>query len=149
MIARNVCIALIMISIFSALYSQTNAAATQSNAPEQGYEAAFRLIVEGDYSEAYTQFNEIIAKYPNIVYARFAEDRKQRLERLNLPGIRHKQIDQQRQQSEFSRIWYTLHDMAGCRHADPSRHGSPRTLWSRSNRRVIEWIDRFIKFHAG
>ena len=76
------------------LFSQSSAASVESSEAAQVYETAFRLIVEGDYGEAYDRFNEVIDKYPDTVYARFAEDRRQRLEQLNLPSIRRKKIDQ-------------------------------------------------------
>ena len=76
------------------LFSQSSSASVESSEAAQVYESAFRLIVEGDYGEAYDRFNEVIDKYPDTVYARFAEDRRQRLEQLNLPSIRRKKIDQ-------------------------------------------------------
>ena len=76
------------------LFLQANSALTAGTSPDQLYEDAFRLIVEGDYGEAYEQLGEIIAAYPGTAYARFAEVRRQRLEELNLPDIRRKKIDQ-------------------------------------------------------
>ncbi len=76
------------------LFSQSSAASAELSEASQLYETAFRLIVEGDYGEAYDQLNAVINRYPDTLYARFAEDRKQRLEQLNLPSIRRKQIDQ-------------------------------------------------------
>ena len=93
MVYRQMRVALITV-LACVLFSPPSAAATQVNAPAHLYETAFRLIVEGDYSEAYDRLNEVMDKYPNTVYARFAEDRKRRLEQLNLPSIRRKKIDQ-------------------------------------------------------
>ena len=76
------------------LFSEPSVASAESSEAGQLYEAAFRRIVEGDYGEAYDRLNEVIDKYPDTVYARFAEDRRQRLEQLNLPSIRRRQIDQ-------------------------------------------------------
>ena len=76
------------------LFSSQSAAFAGSSEAAHLYETAFRLIVEGDYGEAYDRLNEVIDKYPNTVYARFAENRRQRLEQLNLPSIRRKTIDQ-------------------------------------------------------
>ena len=85
----------ILITIFvCVLFSPLTAAAAEVGTAADLYETAFRLIVEGDYSEAYERLNEVIDKYPNTVYARFAENRRQRLEQLNLPSIRRKKIDQ-------------------------------------------------------
>ena len=90
----NTYISLAIISTFCALCSQVSTAPAEEFPAEQLYEDAFKLIVEGDYGEAYDQLDEIIAEYPGTVYARFAEDRKRRLEELNLPSIRRKKIDQ-------------------------------------------------------
>lgn len=76
------------------LFSQSSATSAELSDAAELYETAFRLIVEGDYGEAYDQLDEVIAKYPDTVYARFAEDRRYRLEQLNLPSIRRKKIDQ-------------------------------------------------------
>ena len=76
------------------LFSQSSAVSAESSEAAQLYETAFRLIVEGDYGDAYDRLNEVIDKYPDTIYARFAEDRRQRLEQLNLPSIRRKKIDQ-------------------------------------------------------
>lgn len=76
------------------LFCQPSAASTESSEAAQLYETAFRLIVEGDYGEAYDRFNEVIDRYPDTVYARFAEHRRQRLEQLDLPSIGRKKIDQ-------------------------------------------------------
>jgi hypothetical protein len=86
-------VALITILV-SVLFSPPSAAATEVNPAAHLYETAFRLIVEGDYSEAYDRLNEVIDRYPNTVYAQVAENRRQRLEQLNLPSIRRKKIDQ-------------------------------------------------------
>lgn len=91
---RNVSSTLIIIFIFCILCSQTNNASAEEKSVEQLYETAFKLIVEGNYGEAYDRLDEIIAKYPRTPYARLAENRKQRLEKLNLPSIRRKKIDQ-------------------------------------------------------
>ena len=93
MIHKRIGAALITILV-CALFCQPSAASAESSEAAQVYETAFRLIVEGDYGEAYDRFNEVIDKYPDTVYARFAEDRRQRLEQLNLPSIRRKKIDQ-------------------------------------------------------
>ena len=93
MIYKQICTVLILLFI-CALFFESSAAATGSNEAGQLYETAFRLIVEGDYGEAYDQLSEVIDKYPDTVYARFAENRKQRLEQLNLPSIRRRKIDQ-------------------------------------------------------
>jgi len=71
-----------------------NNALAEAESTEQQYYAAFKLIVEGNYGEAYDRFDEIIAQYPNTPYARLAANRKQRLEKLALPSIRRKKIDQ-------------------------------------------------------
>ena len=76
------------------LFSPPSAAAAEVNTAAHLYETAFRSIVEGDYSEAYDRLNEVIDRYPDTVYAQFAENRRQQLERLNLPSIRRKNIDQ-------------------------------------------------------
>ena len=84
-----------LITIFVCLlFAPASVAATEGRTAAHLYETAFRLIVEGDYSQAYDRLNEVIDKYPGTVYARFAEDRKRRLEQLNLPSIRRKKIDQ-------------------------------------------------------
>lgn len=84
-----------VLTVFIIICSQTtNAASTEETSAETLYETAFKLIVEGKYGEAYDQLNQIIAKYPDTVYASFAADRKQRLEKLNLSSIRRKKIDQ-------------------------------------------------------
>ena len=93
MIHKQIGAALITVLV-CALYSQPSAASAESSEAGQLYETAFRLIVEGDYGEAYDRLNEVINRYPDSVYARFAENRKQRLEQLNLPSIRRKKIDQ-------------------------------------------------------
>ena len=92
--ARNVSATLIIIFIFCVLYSQTNTALAEEDSAERRYYTAFKLIVEGNYGEAYDRLDEIMTKYPNTPYARLAENRKQRLEKLNLPSIRRKKIDQ-------------------------------------------------------
>ena len=93
MVHKQMRVALITIFV-CVLFSPPSAAATELHTAAHLYETAFRLIVEGDYSQAYDRLNEVIDKYPNTVYARFAENRRQRLEQLNLPGIRRKKIDQ-------------------------------------------------------
>ena len=93
MIHKQIGAALIMILV-CALFSRSSAASIESSEAGQLYETAFGLIVEGDYGEAYDRLNEVINKYPDTIYARFAEDRRQRLEQLNLPSIRRKRIDQ-------------------------------------------------------
>ena len=93
MIYKRIGAALITILV-CVLFCQPSAASTESSEAEQLYETAFRLIVEGDYGDAYDRLNEVIDRYPDTIYARFAEDRKQRLEQLNLPSIRRKKIDQ-------------------------------------------------------
>lgn len=82
------------IFIFGALCFQTSAVSAEENSAEKLYESAFKSIVEGDYGEAYDKLDEIIAQYPGTAYSRLAENRKQRLERFNLPSIRRKKIDQ-------------------------------------------------------
>ena len=77
-----------------ALFSQSSSVSAELSEVGQLYATAFRLMVEGDYGEAYDRLNEVIDRYPDTIYARFAEDRKQRLEQLNLPSIRRKKIDQ-------------------------------------------------------
>ena len=86
--------AVLITILVCALFCQPSAASAESSEAAQLYETAFRLIIEGDYGEAYDRLNEVINRYPDSVYARFAEDRKQRLEQLNLPTIRRKKIDQ-------------------------------------------------------
>ncbi len=76
------------------LFSQSNAASAELREAGQLYETAFKRIVEGDYGDAYDRLNEVIDRYPDTVYARFAEDRRQQLEQLNLPSLRRKKIDQ-------------------------------------------------------
>ena len=76
------------------LFSQAASVSAELSEAGRLYETAFRLIVEGDYGEAYDRLNEVIDRYPGTVYAQFAEDRKQRLEQLNLPSIRRKKIGQ-------------------------------------------------------
>ena len=93
MVHKQIRVALITFFV-SALFSQLSAVSAESSEATQLYETAFRLIATGDYSEAYDRLNEIIDKYPNTVYAQFAENRKQRLEQLNLPSIQRKGIDQ-------------------------------------------------------
>ncbi len=84
-----------LITLFvCALFFQPSKASAESSEAAQLYETAFRLIVEGDYGEAYDWLDEVIDRYPDTVYARFAENRKRRLEQLNLPDIRRKEIDQ-------------------------------------------------------
>ena len=93
MIHKRIGAALITLFV-CALFFQTNMAAAESSEAAQLYETAFRLIVGRDYGEAYDRLNEVIDRYPDTVYAQFAENRKQRLEQLNLPSIRRKKIDQ-------------------------------------------------------
>ena len=84
-----------LITLFvCALFFLSSVASAESSEAAQLYETAFRQIVEGDYGEAYDGLNEVIDKYPGTVYARSAENRKQRLGQLNLPSIRRKKIDQ-------------------------------------------------------
>ena len=85
-------ITILVCTLFSQL--NVNAVSAESSEAAQLYETAFRLIVQRDYGEAYDQLNEVIDRYPETVYAQFAEDRKRRLEQLNLPDIRRKYIDQ-------------------------------------------------------
>ena len=85
-------ITILVCTLFSQL--NVNAVSAESSEAAQLYETAFRLIVQRDYGEAYDQLNEVIDRYPDTVYAQFAEDRKRRLEQLNLPDIRRKYIDQ-------------------------------------------------------
>ncbi len=73
---------------------QVHTALAEDTTAEQLYENAFRLIVEGNYGEAYDRLDEIISAYPGTIYAQFAQDRKRRLEDLNLPSISRKRIDQ-------------------------------------------------------
>jgi len=91
---RNISTTLITIFIFCVLCLQTSAVSAEENSAEKIYESAFKSIVEGDYGEAYDKLDEIIAKYPGTAYSRLAENRKRRLEKLNLPSIRRKKIDQ-------------------------------------------------------
>jgi len=91
---KNVSTTLITIFIFCALCLQTSVVSAEKDSAEKLYESAFKSIVEGDYGKAYDKLDEIIAKYPGTAYARLAENRKQRLEKLNLPSIRRKKIDQ-------------------------------------------------------
>ena len=84
MVHKQMRVALITILV-CVLFSSQSAASADSSEAAHLYETAFRLIVEGDYSEAYDRLNEVIDRYPNTVYAQFAENRRQRLERLNLP----------------------------------------------------------------
>ena len=93
MIHKQIRVTLITILV-CALFSQLNVASAESSEAARLYETAFRRIVEGNYGEAYDRLNEVIARYPDTVYARFAENRKRRLEQLNLPDIRRKKIDQ-------------------------------------------------------
>ena len=93
MIHKQILAALIAIFVCM-FFSQPTAVFAESSEAAQLYETAFKLIVEGDYGEAYDLLNEVIDKYPDTVYAQFAESRSQRLEQLNLPSIRRKKIDQ-------------------------------------------------------
>ena len=93
MVHRQMRIALITILV-CVLFFSPSADAAEVNTAAHLYETAFRSIVEGDYSEAYDRLNEVIDRYPDTVYAQFAENRRQQLERLNLPSIRRKNIDQ-------------------------------------------------------
>lgn len=93
MIHKQLRVVLITILVCT-LFSQLNAVSAESSEAEHLYETAFRLIVEEDYGEAYYRLNEVIDRYPDTIYARFAKNRKRRLEQLNLPSIRRKQIDQ-------------------------------------------------------
>ena len=86
--------AVLITILVCALFSQSSTASVESSEAGQLYETAFRLIVEGDYGDAYDRLNEVIDRYPDTVYARLAADRKQRLEQLNLPSIRRKKVDQ-------------------------------------------------------
>lgn len=87
---RSIILNLAIVFISCVLCHQANAASAENISAEQLYEDAFRLIVEGDYSEAYDRLGEVTARYPGTVYARFAEDRRRRLEELNLPSISHR-----------------------------------------------------------
>ena len=93
MVHKQIRVALITFFV-CALFSQLRAVSAESSDAGQLYETAFSLIVAGDYGQAYDRLNEIIDKHPHTVYARFAENRKHRLEQLNLPSIRRKKIDQ-------------------------------------------------------
>ena len=93
MIYKRIGAALITVLV-CALFARSSVAATESSEAGQLYETAFKLIVEGDYGEAYDRLNEVIDRYPDTVYARLAGDRRHRLEQLNLPSIRRKKIDQ-------------------------------------------------------
>ena len=93
MIHKRIGAALITVLVCP-LFFQPSVAFAESNEAGQLYENAFRLIVEGDYGDAYDRLNEVIDRYPDTVYAQFAESRKQRLEQLNLPSLRRKKIDQ-------------------------------------------------------
>ena len=86
--------AVLITILVGTLFSQLNAVSAESNEAAQLYETAFKLIVEEDYGEAYDLLNEVIDRYPDTIYAQFAENRKRRLEQLNLPDIRRKKIDQ-------------------------------------------------------
>ena len=79
MINRTIRTILIAIALSCALYSQTCAASAEATSAEQLYETAFKLIVAGNYGDAYEQLDEIITKHPGTIYAQFAVDRKQRL----------------------------------------------------------------------
>ena len=65
--------AVLITILVCALFSQSSLASVESSAAAQLYENAFRLIVEGGYGEAYDRLNGVIDKYPDTVYARFAE----------------------------------------------------------------------------
>ena len=60
---------------------------------DQLYENAFKLILDGDYGEAYDHLDEIISLYPNATHAHLARTRMNHLERLNLPALRRRNID--------------------------------------------------------
>lgn len=94
MVNRNAGIISVVISMFCCLCSLVFSVYAEEMPAEQLYENAFKLLIEGDYGAAYDLLNEVIVRYPDTVYARFAEDRKRRLEELNLPSIRRKKIDQ-------------------------------------------------------
>lgn len=119
MIGRSFCTASIMIFIFWLCFQTVSAMAVETSA-EQLYENAFRLIVEGDYAEAYDRLGEIIALYPGTTYARFAETRRQRLEELNLPDVRRKSIDQsgRAQSVVFGTLYSTWLGIGSARLAD-------------------------------
>ena len=126
MIHKQIMAALITISV-CALFFQSSAASAQSSAAGQLYETAFRSIVEGDYGEAYERLNEVIDKYPDTVYARLAENRKQRLEQLNLPSIRRKKIDQSGRIGTvvFSTLYSTWLGIGTARLADDTDGAKP------------------------
>ena len=90
---RNVSIASAIVFIFW-LCLQANAALALESPAAKPYENAFKLIVEGDYGEAYRQLGEIIAMYPGTTYARFAEARRRQLEKLDMPDARLQKVDQ-------------------------------------------------------
>lgn len=91
---RGVGASLAIISILCVFCFQVDTASAEETTAEQLYEDAFRLIVEGDYGEAYDRLDEIISTYPGTIYARLAQDRRRRLEELNLSSIKRKKIDQ-------------------------------------------------------
>ena len=91
---RGIGASLAIISILCVFCFQIDAAAAGETTAEQLYENAFRLIVEGNYDAAYDRLDEIISAYPDTIYARFARDRRRRLEELNLFSIKRKKIDQ-------------------------------------------------------
>lgn len=91
---RGVDASLAIISILCVFCFQVDTASAEETTAEQLYEDAFRLIVEGDYGEAYDRLDEIISMYPGTIYARLAQDRRRRLEELNLSSIKRKKIDQ-------------------------------------------------------
>lgn len=88
---KNIGTALAVTCIFCVLcYS----APAEEPSAKQSYEKAFRAILSDDYDEAYDRLNEIIARYPDTIYAQLAQDRKRQLENLNLSSLRRKKIDQ-------------------------------------------------------
>lgn len=89
MVGKSFGTTLVIISVFC-FCSQAD---TDPDA-ERLYEDAFGLIVAGDYVKAYDRLEEIIAAYPDTVYAHFAEMRRRQLAELKLPSIRRRGIDQ-------------------------------------------------------
>jgi len=89
MVGKSFSTALVIISVFC-FCSQADA----NLDAERLYESAFGLIVSGDYVEAYDRLEEIIAAYPDTVYAHFARMRRRQLTELKLPSIRRRGMDQ-------------------------------------------------------